>query len=54
MSGGYNDSFDQYLDALAGNSRASIGEIFMDKVLEKSGKIELPDPKPLIDKYIKQ
>jgi hypothetical protein len=53
ISGGYSDVVDQYLDSLAGNAMASIGEIFMNRLLEESKKIELPHPKPLADKFFK-
>eukprot|EP00980_Cylindrotheca_fusiformis_P023609 scaffold10671_cov131-Cylindrotheca_fusiformis.AAC.7 len=44
-SGGYNENLDQYLDAIAGSARASIGEIVIEKALEKSEQIEFPHPK---------
>jgi hypothetical protein len=52
-SGGYNDSLDQYLDLLAGSARASIGEIVVESVLQKTEGIEFPHPRRVVEKIAK-
>ncbi|CAJ1942828.1 unnamed protein product [Cylindrotheca closterium] len=52
--GGYNDSVDNYLDSVAGSSRASIGELVMEEVLKKADGVEIPNPKPTIEKVVKR
>jgi len=48
-SGGYNDRLDQWIDSLAGG-RESVGEKAIRQVLEKSGKVEIPNVENVLNK----
>jgi hypothetical protein len=52
MIGGYNDRFDQFLDSMA-SGRESVGEIVVRRLLEESGRVEIPHPKKIIEKVIR-
>ena len=41
MAGGYNDQLDQWLDSIA-VSRESVGNVVVRRILEESGKMEIP------------
>lgn len=51
LAGGYNDQLDQWLDSVAGG-RESIGEMVVRRLLEKSGKVEIPSLNTLAKQYL--
>lgn len=53
MAGGYNDQLDQWLDSVVGG-RESVGEMVVRKLLEESGKIEIPSLQKVAEQYLPQ
>jgi hypothetical protein len=45
MCGGYNDQLDQWLDSFAD----SVGEMAVSRLVEASGKVEIPHPRKLLE-----
>ena len=50
LCGGYHDSLDQYFDSIAGDR--SVGRSIVSKLLREAGKVDIPLPKTLVDKYL--
>ncbi len=51
MVGGYNDRLDHWLDSVAGG-RESVGEMVIRRLLEESGKVEIPSFESMAKHYL--